>query len=186
MKKHKALRLFMIIHVIGIQITFMTMIFRENYDTNNYAALLALFLITLLLFGHKYVDLHHSEYAYEKIAVVVWIPIGAVITYTLNNIVGLGSVLSAGIVGTTASFIPKIKKQSRYLKKLPPALYCGAFIGMSSSEITPSIYFVIAAGMVAGLFYMFSKNLFLGVGGKLGTIAFAGVVTVSLIYWLSL
>ncbi|WFO16126.1 hypothetical protein M601_021115 [Cellulophaga baltica 4] len=57
---------------------------------------------------------------------------------------------------------------------------------MSSSEITPSIYFVIAAGMVAGLFYMFSKNLFLGVGGKLGTIAFAGVVTVSLIYWLSL
>ena len=80
----------------------------------------------------------------------------------------------------------EIKKQSFYLKKLPPALYCGAFIGMSSSAVTPSIYFVIAAGMVAGLFYMFSKNLFLGVGGKLGTIAFVGVVTVSLIYWFSL
>ncbi|MBO0589978.1 hypothetical protein I2486_01035 [Cellulophaga sp. E16_2] len=186
MKKHKAIRFFMILNVLCIQITFLTMIIKEKYDSNIYVALLSLLLITLTMFGNKYLDLHHDEYSYEKIAVIIWVPIGAIVCYILNINLGLGSVLSASIVGTLASFIPKLKKQSIYLKNLPPAIYCGAFVGMSSVQITPSIYFVIAAGILAGLFFMISKNLFLGVGGKLGTIAFTGVIMVSLMYWLSL
>lgn len=84
-----------------------------------------------------------------------------------------------------ASFIPEINKDSSYLAKLPVAIYCGVFVGMSSSEIVPSIGFVTAAGLVAGVFLLLSKNLFLGVGGKLGTVAFGGVIIVSLIYGLA-
>jgi hypothetical protein len=44
---------------------------------------------------------------------------------------------------------------------------------MSSVEIIPSIVLVIAAGVLRACF-MLSKNLFVGIGGKLGTIAFGG------------
>ncbi|EPR65460.1 hypothetical protein ADICYQ_5381 [Cyclobacterium qasimii M12-11B] len=37
--------------------------------------------------------------------------------------------------------------------------------------------------MVGSGIMLLSKNLFLGIGGKLGTVAFVGVVIVSLIYW---
>jgi hypothetical protein len=56
---------------------------------------------------------------------------------------------------------------------------------MSSVEIIPSIVLVTAAGVFAGLFFMLSKNLFVGIGGKLGTIAFGGVVIITLINGLS-
>jgi hypothetical protein len=51
---------------------------------------------------------------------------------------------------------------------------------MSSVAIIPSIL-VVAAGILAGLFFMLSKNLFVGMGGKLGSIAFVGVVIITLI-----
>jgi hypothetical protein len=39
---------------------------------------------------------------------------------------------------------------------------------------------LVIAG-VFGIFFMLSKNLFVGIGGKLGTIAFGGVVIITLI-----
>jgi len=185
MKRHRAIRLIMILTVLFVQITFLTMIVKEKYETDGFAAIVLILFITLTMFlGYRYLDLHHEVYAYEKIAVAIWVPIGAVICHLLNVYGGLGSVLSAGTTGTLASFLPTINKQSVYLKNLPAAIYCGAFVGMSSAEITPSVGFVIAAGVLSGVFFMLSKNLFLGIGGKLGTIAFGGVAIVSLIYWL--
>ncbi len=186
MKRHKAIRFLMIITVLFVQITFLTMIVKEKYETDAFATIPLILLIMLTMFiGYGYLDLHHEEYSYEKISVVIWVPVGAVMCYVLNVYGGLGSVLSAGITGTLASFLPTINKQSARLEKLPAAIYCGAFVGMSSTVVTPSIGFVVAAGILAGIFFMLSKNMFLGIGGKLGTIAFGSVVIVSLIYWLS-
>lgn len=177
----------MILTVLLIQVTFLTIIVKEKYEAGNVTAILSLFLITLTIyFGYRYLDLHHEEYSYEKVSVIIWVPIGAVTCYLLNVFGGLGSVLSAAVTGTVASFLTSINKQSIYLKKLPAAIYCGAFVGMSSLEIIPSIGFVLAAGILAGIFLMLSKNLFLGIGGKLGTIAFGGVVIVSLLYSLTI
>ena len=67
---------------------------------------------------------------------------------------------------------------------MPPAIYCGVFVGMSSAVIVPSVGFILAAGILAGVIYILSKNIFLGMGGKLGTMAFGGVLLVSLINWL--
>ncbi len=175
----------MVLTVLLIQVAFLTTIAKEQFETGNFTALLSMLLLALtLFFGYRYVDLHHEKYEYENIWVIVWVPVGAIICYLINVIGGLGSVLSAGITGTVASFIPEINKESGYLKKLPAAIYCGVFVGMSSAEIVPSIGFVIAAGMLAGVFLMLSKNMFLGLGGKLGTVAFGGVVIVSLLYGL--
>ena len=186
MGKHKIIRFLMIATVLFIQITFLTMIVKENYETNTVIIIAALLIIASIVFGYKYLDLHHEDYAYEKISIVIWVPIGAIVCYLLNVNGHLGSILAMGIVGTIASFLPSLNKKSNYLKEIPASIYCGAFVGMSSVETSPSIGFVISAGTLAGLFYMISKNLFLGVGGKLGTMAFAGVITATLIYWVAI
>lgn len=185
MKKHKAARFLMLSIVLLVQVVFLLMIVREQYEADNYVMLFSLAFVTItLLLGYRYLDLHHEEYVYENISVVIWVPIGAVACYLLKTSTDLGSVISVGIVGVVASLLPEIDRKSDYLSKLPAAIYCGGFIGMSSQAVVPSIGFVTLAGILAGLFFMLSKNLFLGLGGKLGSIAFCGLVIVSLINWL--
>ncbi|MDO6472099.1 hypothetical protein [Maribacter sp. 1_MG-2023] len=182
MKKNKAIRTFTLATVLIIQIVFLFLILKSNYDTSNYFAIITiLFISATVLFGHSYLDLHHSKYDYEKLSVVIWVPVGAIACHLLNVNYELGSVLSAGIIGTLGSLVPIFNKQSSYLKKLPGAIYCGVFVGMSSNTITPTIGFVLSAGIIAGLFFLLSKNLFIGIGGKLGTMAFLGVFIVYLI-----
>ncbi|WP_272022594.1 hypothetical protein [Olleya namhaensis] len=185
MKKHKNIRSFTIITLLIIQIVFLFMIAKEKYEAANFTILFYIIVITVaVFFAYRYLDLHHDTYDYEKIGVAIWVPIGAVFCYGLNIHLGFSSVLSAGITGTLASFVPVLNKQSMYIKKIPGAIYCGAFVGMSSAEITPTITFVIVAGLITGGLFMLSKNLFLGIGGKLGALAFAGVSMVSLLYYL--
>lgn len=184
MRKHKAIRFLMVATVLFTQSTFLTMIVNSHYETNAVIVIVALFILATIVFGYWYLDLNHEDYAYEKISVVIWVPIGSLLCYFLNITLGLGAILAMGIVGTLAAFAPHLNKKSNYLKQLPASIYCGAFVGMSSVETSPSIGFVLAAGILAGLFFMMSKNLFIGAGGKLGTMAFAGVIIASLIYWL--
>ena len=114
----------MVLTVLLIQIAFLTTIVKEEYETGSFVAILSMLLLILtLFFGYRYIDLHHTKYEYEKISVIIWVPVGAVICYLLNIYGGLGSVLSAGITGTMASFIPEINKDSSYLAKLPAAIY---------------------------------------------------------------
>ncbi|MDQ0477250.1 hypothetical protein [Chryseobacterium sp. MDT2-18] len=185
MKKHKAARFLMTSTVLFVQVVFLLMIIKEQYETNHFATIISVLFITLMLIsGYKYLDLHHEEYVYENISVAIWVPVGASACYLLNTSTDLGSVLSVGITGAFASFFPSIDKKSEYFNNVPAAIYCGAFIGMSALKIAPSIGFVIAAGILAGLFLMLAKNLFVGIGGKLGSIAFGSMVIVTLIHWL--
>ncbi|QDO95736.1 hypothetical protein FNB79_14625 [Formosa sediminum] len=163
---------------------FTIMIVLEKYKTHALESgiIIALIIITMWL-GYKYLDVHLNEYTYEEFLVVIWVPIGAVLCYFLNIYGALGGVLSTALTGTVASFLPVLNTKSEYLKKLPPAIYCGSFIGMSSVEIAPSISFVIVAGILSGVFLLVSKSIFLGIGGKLGMVAFGGVLMVSFVYW---
>lgn len=158
MKKNKAIRRFTIATVLIVQTVFLLLIAKNNYDSNNFFSIVAILLISVIvLLGHGYLDLHHSKHDYEKLSVVIWVPIGAIACHLLNVKYELGNVLSAGIIGTLGSFIPKLNKQSDYYKELPTAIYCGVFVGMSSNTITPTLGFVIAAGIIAGLFFLLSK-----------------------------
>ena len=160
MKKHKVARFLMISIVLFVQVIFLLMIVKDEYNSDNYGVLFVIFFVMIILvLGYRYLDLHHEEYVYENISVVIWVPIGAVVCYLLNTSTNLGNVLSVGIVGTFAYFLPVIDKKSEYLSKLPSVIYCGAFIGMSSLAVAPSITFVALAGVLAGVFFMLSKNL---------------------------
>jgi hypothetical protein len=116
--------------------------------------------------------------------VVSWIPIGAISSLYLNNYMDLGPVISAASIGIIGSFVPEFRKTSTYLAQLPAAIYCGAFIGMSSTSVAPSIIFVLTASFFTSVLILVSKSLYSGVGGKLGTLAFTGVAFTSFIYYL--
>lgn len=186
MKKHKVIRFFTIASILLIQTIFLIKLVQDKYTANNHSAALTILLIAIsMALGYRYVSLHPKQYAYEKLSVAIWVPIGALACYSLNLHTNLGSVICAGIIGTIASFIPSMNKDVAYLQKIPAAIYCGVFVGMSSTLVLPSTYFVLASGTLAGIFYMLSKKLFFGFGGKLGTIAFCGVLVVALINYLA-
>jgi hypothetical protein len=179
----KKVRILTIILTLFIQLLFLLAIFIEKLQ-NVYTPIIIFCLCILLLVSYIKAPIHHRTNLYEHILIVLWIPIGAVSCYLLNNYYHLGPVMAAGLVGTTASFVPHLNKKSAYLKQLPATLYCGAFIGMSNVNIAPSIYFVLAASVFAGVLLITSKSLFNGLGGKLGTIAFTAVTITSFIFFL--
>ncbi|MBU2996414.1 hypothetical protein KO500_08205 [Cellulophaga baltica] len=182
MKINKVIRNLMTLIVLLTQVTILILIANSNYESDSFIAILSILIITIIvLVAHKYLDLHHNDHSHEKLSVVIWAPIGALLCFFINVYTDLGFVIAAGIVGTLASLIPLINNQSIYLQKIPVAIYCGVFVGMSSQQITPSFSFVLMAGILAGAFLSFSKNIFIGIGGKLGTMAFLGVLIVYLI-----
>jgi hypothetical protein len=87
--------------------------------------------------------------------------------FILNLYFDFGSVISAGIIGTLASFLPSINKESYYLKQLP-----AAFMWCIRRYVERSNYTFYCSGRrrwnFSGLVFMLSKNLFVGMGGKLG------------------
>lgn len=82
----------------------------------------------------------------------------------------LGAVVASAFVGVAAGLT---------LRNTADAAYCGSFVGMVSTAVTPSLYWVLAAGAVAGGTFVAARGVFDGFGGKLGTTALAGcLVTV--------
>lgn len=136
----------------------------------------------LLIVVYKKFPLHHNEFSFDKKTLVLWIPIAAIITYFLNNHFELGGVFSAGIVGTAGSFLTKLKPRSEYLKQMAGPIYCGAFIGMTSLNFEYVYFMIITAGVFTALLFFATKSLFVGVGGKLGTLAFIGVLLSMLLF----
>ena len=75
-------------------------------------------ICALLLIVYRKFPLHHHEYSFDRKTLVLWIPIAAIITYLINNQLGLGGVFSAGIIGTLGSFLTKFNPRSEYLKQI--------------------------------------------------------------------
>ena len=104
--------------------------------------------------------------------------LGGASTYFLSVELNLGTVIAASLVGFIASFLPSVIKSAQHA---PAAIYCGSFVGMCSPMIAPNYTFVVLACLFSGGIYLLVKNDLNGIGGKLGTIAFSGVVLLTLL-----
>lgn len=106
---------------------------------------------------------------HQDLKVFIFILVGALLTYAIG--INTNSVFAAALVGIIFSLIfPKYAIQA----------YIGAFIGMSSVEILPSLLFLTGASIISSLIWIaFSKKL-PGFGGKAGFIAFLGVLIINL------
>ena len=156
------------------------MIFRDHSDSKSIIIFLIIGIILLSLSYWK-LPLHHEEFSSDSKWTFVSLPLSALTTYYLNNECGLGSVFAAGIVGTLGTYMYVLNPKSIVLKNIGTPIYCGAFIGMSTISIS-SIYYIIAlASLFSSILFFYTKSMFVGVGGKLGTIAFIGVLLIMLL-----
>ena len=177
-KKHvKKLSFF---SIILCHLGFLAAILFENQN-NIFVSIFIVMSLVLLVVTYKKTPLNSVDYSFEHVLIVAFVFFGAIITYVLSSSFGLNRVLSASLVGLIASFIPNLFKRSMFAQGVPAAVYCGAFVGMTNISVSTDYIIITIASATAGLLLVGTKDTFHGVGGKLGTLAFAGVVFAFLI-----
>ena len=157
---------------------------RIIYDTKNYLVLGFSSAVLLFILISYYKATHDTvPHNYKDLYLVLAVLLGSLTTYAIHANTTVSAVLASSGIGLLASYIPNINKKSHFLNTLPSPIYCGSFVGMSAIFVANSWLFVIYAGCIAGIFYMFAKNMLNGFGGKLGSIAFGGVICTQLLYY---
>ena len=98
------------------------------------------------------------------------------LTFFLNCYLGNGPVLASGAVGLIGGLIlPILFPQNG--NTLAVVAICASFTGMSNKIRCPHIWHILIAGLFTGILFIFSTPLLGGAGGKLGTIAFASIIS---------
>lgn len=114
---------------------------------------------------------------FEQFLIVGFSVAGALVTFILNIHGNLGPVKASAIVGIISGVLfPLLYPQMGEV--LAIVVFGASFVGMSSSEKMPQETMIGLAGVFFGLIFIASGPYFGGVGGKLGTIAFASVLSV--------
>jgi len=97
--------------------------------------------------------------------------VAALVTYILSHDFGLGAVIAACMVGILANLLFPLYEG---------AIYCGAFVGMSSNDLFFTHLELFLAALVAGVVMVIARNVFKGLGGKLGALALIGTFSAGL------
>lgn len=84
----------------------------------------------------------------------------------INNYQRAGPVFAASLIGVIAAL---------FLKSYAVTAFIGAFVGMSSLQVIPSIWYTPLFGFICGIVCILFASHFVGFGGKAGTTAFLSV-----------
>jgi hypothetical protein len=114
----------------------------------------------------------------KEVDIVVITPVAAILTYGLSQFIPsvgmsmVGPVISVSAIGLAFSLLaPKFEMEG-----LVSPFFCGAIVGMSSYAVIAQPVIIVVGGMVAGLLYIASHEIYVGSGGTLGTVAFSSVL----------
>lgn len=110
--------------------------------------------------------------------------IGSLLTFYLNNYMNWGAVIASAAVGLAGGLLPYLNPKSETLKSVAIAVYCGSFVGMASTSLFDEVHYIFIASAISALFYVYTRGLFIGYGGKLGSVAFSGVLATVLLFML--
>ena len=99
--------------------------------------------------------------------------VGTLLVGLLGRTLGLSAVFAAAVVGVMAGLLPRVT--SRVTNSDTAPLYVGAFAGMTSPVVLMGPEWLILSGVIAGCLWSVVSEAWVGVGGKMGTVAFAGV-----------
>lgn len=179
----KILRRLAFFAFVLLQFIFLFFIFFEKFDTPLVLGFLLL-LSALLSVAYYKAPRKEERFFIKDIYLIFYVVLGAISSYLIN--LELGPVIAAAATGTAASYFPSLfpKLNSGILSEFPAAVYCGAFVGMTTPSVAGNLSFIIFSGFIAGSFLLMAKNIFNGFGGKLGTIAFGGVALSSALIYL--
>ncbi len=93
---------------------------------------------------------------------------GVVITWIINHPFGLGAFIANGFVGVTSAILLPAP--------LAVAAFCASFVTMSSAAVIGTLSGAIVGGIVFGLLWIVTLEVYAGIGGKGGTVAFLSAV----------
>lgn len=100
-----------------------------------------------------------------------WGAIASYLTYWLSKKWLNNIVLSSSLVGLAGGLIlPKILPLNGFIIAI--VIYCASFAGMSGTTRFKKDYQFLIAGAISGLIFFNTLPIFVGLGGKLGTIGF--------------
>jgi hypothetical protein len=145
-------------------------VFSNRLLLNISYAFLGLFCLHSLYkhFLNIIINTQNKEYTKLSITDFIYTFIGAYLTYGLVYMFELNVVVASALIGIVGHV---------FLKKHENAIYCGSFAGMTSVLLLTPFEMLFLA-LLCGIIYATSKNVFKGLGGKLGTIAFtSGLLT---------
>ena len=167
----------------GCHLAFLLSILFEK--VNNFWLILGILVSTgLITYAYYHKNIQEEAHFLDDLQDIVYVSLGALLTYYISIDLKLGAVIAAGFTGTLASYLPNIFRKSTWIKRVPVAAYCGAFVGMTAPAVSSGYTFIIFSAFLTGALFVSAKNVFNGFGGKLGTIAFGGVALSSLIVYL--
>lgn len=100
--------------------------------------------------------------------------IGVSLTWFINHHLGYGPVIANGLVGVmVATLLPN---------DLAGITYMSSFVGMSSITVIPSMAAATIGSIIMWLVFLFTAEIYAGVGGKGGTAAaFSTIITKTII-----
>ena len=149
----------------------------------NISAVLFLIIVGLLIYSYTHLlrdKFNLKSNVFEFLGLVI----GCLLTFYLNNYLEWGAVLASAAVGLAGGLLPYVKPSSESLKSVAIAIYCGSFVGMASTSLFTEVYYIFIASAISGIFYIYTRGLLIGFGGKLGSVAFSGVLATVLLFML--
>lgn len=104
---------------------------------------------------------------------------GAALALILTRAAGLAPILAATLTGVIGGLCVRWVKGARDYHGAP--IYVGAFVGITSRLVFHNFWWVLASGFLAGTLWSLSRDAWVGVGGKMGTMALLSTMGVSLV-----
>lgn len=106
----------------------------------------------------------------ENLAIIITSILAGVATYYISIKMGKGAVFGSAVVVLVSGvmlphFIPDIGG------KLAVVATTASYAGMVSVKNVPKLWEMAVVGLIAAVLFIFSAPAYIGVGGKLGTIA---------------
>lgn len=106
--------------------------------------------------------------------------IGSLGTYFIDTQYKISAVVASALLGLTFGLIlPNVFDNGQ---SLAVALFCGTFIGMSTTTKLTSRISVMVASLIGTIIFLYTAPYFAGLGGKLGLIAFGSTIATAGIY----
>lgn len=140
------------------------------------------YFATLLasLFFNTFSNTMTSSAVTVQYDVFIVFTIGSLGTYFINEKYKIGVVVASSLLGLTSGLIlPNVFLNG---SSLSVALFCGTFIGMSTTSKLSTRVSVIIASIIGTIIYLYTAPYFAGLGGKLGLIAFGSSIATAGIY----
>ena len=110
--------------------------------------------------------------------IILYFILGAAITFMIDEKKKIGTVGSSSIVGIIgALLLPIIHGNEGDLYAI--AAFCGTFIGMTSLQRIKKRRYMIAAGAFGSMIFVYTNSIYVGLGGKLGAIAFGSTIAIT-------